>query len=135
MPTQPCLMCGCMVMLFSSNVGGNRCGLVLPSGRSTSRHVGSGVSHPDRCATHAFALQVLRVLGQDESRLSPAEPPAALQASLPSPAARASTSGHSPAHSQHGSAPVQGQTVEADQIAGMLDAHMAVEQINTPQAR
>lgn len=82
-----------------------------------------------------LALQVLRVLGQDESRLSPAEPPAALQASLPSPASRASTSGHSPAHSQHGSASVQGQTVEADQIAGMLDAHMAVEQINTPQAR
>lgn len=83
-------------------------------------------------------LQVVRVLGRDESQLDSAEPPAALHAPLPSPAARASSSGLSPSHSQHGGTPTgqaAPQAVEADQVANMLDAHMAVEQINTPQAR
>jgi hypothetical protein len=98
-------------------------------------------------------LQVLRVLGQDESQLSPPEPPAALQSPLPSPAARTSTAGHSPTHGlQQPTAHAQqqpaglagleqqgggagGVAAAGDHVAAVLDAHLAVEQINTPQAR
>lgn len=126
------------------------------------------VAHTRKCADACsgfspprlvFTVQVLRVLGQDESQLSPPEPPAALQAPLPSPAARTSAAGQSPTHGfqqpaahaqqhtaghaglaglaggleqQGGSA---GGAAAGDEVAAVLDAHLAVEQINTPQAR
>jgi len=79
--------------------------------------------------------QVLRVLSREESHLHPAEPPAALQPALPSLAAQGSRSaGAGPP----GGAGVMGSAVQgpdADQVAAMLDAHMAMDQINTPQPR
>lgn len=84
---------------------------------------------------------MLRVLGQDESQLSPAEPPAALQPPLPPPAVgrvtgSTPTNSHLVASQSGGMAhEVWAPPVDKDQVAGMLNAHMAIDQINTPQAR
>ena len=74
------------------------------------------------------------MLGRDESQLSPAQPPAALQAPLP-PAAHTAYSAAGHPSDLHLAASSDGAAVDADQVAGMLNAHMAIDQINTPQAR